>query len=119
MKDETASTLGRFVSKNRFLLLILMVGIALLLLPGGDSADTNDSLTEAEVRLLGALRNLEGVGEAYVLLAQENSRNGDFTGAIVLCQGADHPEVRLKIVEAVAAFTGLGSNRIMVMKMKN
>ena len=39
-------------------------------------------------------------------------------GAIVVCQGADDPNVRLAIVEAVANATGLGTNRISVLKMK-
>lgn len=39
-------------------------------------------------------------------------------GAVVLCQGADRPEVRLRIVEAVSRATGLTSDRITVLKMK-
>ena len=39
-------------------------------------------------------------------------------GAVVLCQGADRPEVRLQIVEAVSRATGLTSDRITVLKMK-
>ena len=39
-------------------------------------------------------------------------------GAVVLCQGADSPSVRLAVVEAVTAATGLTSDRISVLKMK-
>lgn len=39
-------------------------------------------------------------------------------GAVVLCQGADRPPVRLAVVEAVKAATGLTSDRISVLKMK-
>lgn len=39
-------------------------------------------------------------------------------GAVVLCQGADRPEVRLRIVEAVMSATGLTSDKITVLKMK-
>lgn len=42
----------------------------------------------------------------------------EYRGAIVVCQGADDPNVRLAIVEAVANATGLGTNRISVLKMK-
>ena len=38
-------------------------------------------------------------------------------GAVVVCQGAADPGVQLRIVETVSAFTGLGSNRIVVQKM--
>ena len=41
-----------------------------------------------------------------------------YLGAIVLCQGADSPAVRLAVVEAVANATGLSSDKISVLKMK-
>lgn len=41
-----------------------------------------------------------------------------YLGAIVVCQGADSPSVRLAIVEAVSSVTGLGSDHITVLKMK-
>ena len=41
-----------------------------------------------------------------------------YQGAIVVCQGADDPTVRLAIVDAVSKLTGLGANRISVLKMK-
>lgn len=41
-----------------------------------------------------------------------------YQGAIVVCQGADDPAVKLAIVDAVSKLTGLGANRISVLKMK-
>lgn len=41
-----------------------------------------------------------------------------YLGAVVLCQGADRASVRLAIVDAVSAATGLGADRISVLKMK-
>lgn len=41
-----------------------------------------------------------------------------YQGAVVVCQGADRPEVKLAIVEAVSCATGLGADRIKVVKMK-
>lgn len=41
-----------------------------------------------------------------------------YRGAVVVCRGADSPAVRLAIVEAVANVTGLGSDKISVLKMK-
>ncbi len=40
-----------------------------------------------------------------------------YQGALVLCQGADDPEVKLALVQAVSSLTGLGSDRIAVIKM--
>ena len=41
-----------------------------------------------------------------------------YQGAIIVCQGADNDVVRLHIVEAVAKVTGLGTDKITVLKMK-
>ncbi len=41
-----------------------------------------------------------------------------YLGAIVVCQGADKASVRLAVTEAVSKITGLGADRIVVLKMK-
>lgn len=41
-----------------------------------------------------------------------------YRGAIVVCQGADSPAVRLSITQAVSRITGLGADNICVLKMK-
>ncbi len=41
-----------------------------------------------------------------------------YLGAVVLCQGADRPAVRLAVVDAVGTATGLTSDKISVLKMK-
>lgn len=41
-----------------------------------------------------------------------------YLGAIVICEGGDKPAVRLAIVDAVSKVTGLGADRISVLKMK-
>ena len=41
-----------------------------------------------------------------------------YQGAIILCQGAARADVKLAIVEAVSKATGLGADKISVLKMK-
>lgn len=41
-----------------------------------------------------------------------------YSGAIIVCQGADNPAVKYAVVEAVSKFTGLGTDKISVLKMK-
>ena len=41
-----------------------------------------------------------------------------YLGAVVVCQGGDLPGVRLAVVEAVSAATGLTADKISVLKMK-
>ena len=49
------------------------------------------------------------------LIQQINPPN--YRGAVVVCQGADSPAVRLAVVEAVSKVTGLDSTRISILKM--
>ena len=41
-----------------------------------------------------------------------------FQGALVVCAGADDPGIRLAMVEAVSALTGVGSDKISICKGK-
>lgn len=41
----------------------------------------------------------------------------EYLGAVIVCQGAEKPAVRLAVTEAVSAATGLGADRIVVLKM--
>ena len=41
-----------------------------------------------------------------------------YLGAIIVCQGADNARVHLAVVQAVAGVTGIGTDRIIVLKMK-
>lgn len=54
-------------------------------------------------------------GESPVLIKELYP---EFRGAVVICDGADSASLRGKVVDAVSALTGLGSDRISVIKMK-
>lgn len=41
-----------------------------------------------------------------------------FQGALVVCSGGDDPGVKLKLIEAVSALTGLGADKISICKSK-
>ena len=64
--------------------------------------------------------------ESGIINAQDRSESGlirqvnppIYQGAVVVCEGGDDPRVRLAIVEAVSDITGLGSDKISVLKMK-
>lgn len=42
-----------------------------------------------------------------------------FRGALIVCEGAENASVRLAVTQAVAALTGLGSDRIVVIKCQS
>ena len=70
--------------------------------------DLNDA---ASIAIIGAAD-----GPTSIVVAQ--ALNSKYLGAIILCQGADHADVKLQITQAVSRATGLGTDRISVLKMK-
>lgn len=76
-------------------------------------SDTNtgsDTVRQDTVIISGADRT------EYGLVRQRNPPG--YLGAIVVCQGADNATVKLEIIQAVSSVTGLGFDRITVLKMK-
>lgn len=120
MKTLDLSGLGRAMIKNKYVILVLCLGLALLLLPrrSGGSQIGNGAPMEASGipldtesgRIAALLGKIQGVGNAEVLLSG--------SGAVIVCSGADDARVRLDVTNAVAAYTGLGSDKITVMTMK-
>lgn len=56
-----------------------------------------------------------GAGEKTVVLQRLEP---EFQGAVVVCEGGDNARVKLKLIEAVAALTGLGTDKITICKGK-
>ena len=130
MKDPDHGALAKALAKNKYVLLVLCVGLGLLLLPRR-SAETGLYASSAAApaatgmpmaasgipldaecgRIAALLRCVRGVGEAEVLLSAN--------GCVVACAGADSPAVRLDVTNAVAAYTGLGSDKICIVKMNS
>lgn len=154
------------VKRYRYVILILVVGLALMLIP--QKRDEHQSQTsvqsenmdrpEVSEELALILSHIQGAGKVEVMLTvaygektvyqtDEDISGGEngatrietviitggdraqsglvqqvdppvYLGAIVVCQGADRSSVRLAIVEAVSKVTGLGADRISVLKMK-
>ena len=132
MKGPDLGALTKALAKNKYVLLVLCVGLGLMLLPrrtsetalstaGSAAADTGargNPLAASGIpldtecgRIAALLRAIRGVGEAEVLLSAN--------GCVVACTGADSPEVRLDVTNAVAAYTGLGSDKIWIVKMNS
>lgn len=87
-----------------------------------ETGGTKDYLLDRTERLSGDDRDTQtqavltgsGSGQAPVQVEQ---RYPEFRGAVVLCQGADSPEVTLALKEALSSLTGLGMDKITVCKM--
>ena len=74
------------------------------------SSENSDAVRVETVIVTGSDRAQTGLVQQIVA--------PEYRGAIVVCQGADDDAVRLAVVEAVADATGLGTDRISVLKMK-
>lgn len=93
----------------KYALVVAAFGLVLLLWPsGGTTAAETDS---EEGRLETLLAQIEGVGEVHLLLSEQ--------GAAVVCTGADSAAIRLEICQALQCYTGLGSDRIRIFKLKS
>ena len=101
-------TILEFLVKYKFPLIVLIVGLLLLSIPTGSTkSSTNGGENGDEQRLSAVLERREGVGKAYVLISEH--------GAVVVCDGAADPEVKLRVVKCVEAYTGLSCDEIQVL----
>lgn len=165
--DQLKKFVPDWLSRYKYVFLIVLIGVVLMLLPGKEAADdttiqkeTSPVETESlEYRIEKILTRIHGVGEVTVLLTvaegekisyqqNEDVQIGDsseshrtdtvitvdsqrnesglvrqinppkYLGAVIVCQGADDPVVKLAIVDAVAKATGLGADNISVLKME-
>lgn len=156
--------LHNLAGKYQYALLVLVIGVALLLIPGKsggekkvakENVSETKQLTLTQDALAEILQSIHGAGRVKVLLSvstgeetlyqtdtetaadtqkiqtiiitdSQRSEAGlvrqvnpvTYLGAIVVCQGADSPAVRLAITQAVTKITGLGSDAICVLKMQ-
>ena len=148
------------LKKYRYAALVLLLGLALLLLPGGKKTQKSaaapttvqtDYAAETERRLTQMLQQIAGAGQVSVMLTLETGERVEyqtdvqassdgaqssegssydkaavaattyprFQGALIVCEGADSAAVRLRLLEAVSAVTGLSTDRITVVKMRS
>ena len=77
---------------------------------GSTSSDTSNTINVDTVTITDSSRNQTGLIKQ--ILPER------YQGAVIVCDGADIPSVRLQIVDAVSRATGLGANCICVLKMK-
>lgn len=82
------------------------------------AADTDQSYTEGILTSQTQQVVLYDSGNGLETPLAEQEIYPTFQGALVLCQGADDAAVRLDIVNAISGLTGLGADKITVIKMK-
>lgn len=111
VQRELADTLSRIEGAGQLtLMLSVETGMQRQLARDSESELRED---ESSTRRETVILSSAGGGEEVVV-----TRSGYpvFRGAVVVCEGGDVPAVRLAITEAVTALTGLGSDKISVIK---
>ena len=101
--------LRRKIELVKYPALILLLGLALILLPGGKRVEEGGEETAQALQEL--LSSTEGVGRVSLILSDN--------GAVVLCDGAENAKVRMDILHAVRSYTGFGADAVTVLKMRN
>lgn len=112
------------------IILCIAVGIAVILLTLGssnvinnknvrsDNINTSNShSTEFEIRLSEILGKIDGAGNVNVLV---NHREGsdEIIGAVILFEGADLPETRIKLQLATQTALGIEAAKIKIFAMR-
>ncbi len=100
---------GKFLEKYKYPLLVLAFGLLLMLMPGGQGTEAEPAVGEEALSQL--LSHTEGAGQTQVLVSEQ--------GVVVLSQGAERADIRLKILQAVQSYTGFAADKITVLKMAN
>lgn len=115
----------KFFSEKKDIVKIAMVfGLGLILMfIGNSSANTSDIEQGVEERIATACSGVDGVGNCSVLVyytpfASRDDEQRKVESVIVICEGADSPQVRLTLTEMLSSFFGIGTNRVRIEKMK-
>ena len=80
-----------------------------------ESRREDEGARESDIDTKPSVVNGGSGGETPVLIKELYP---EFRGAVVICDGAESSVLRGKVIEAVSALTGLRSDRISVIKMK-
>jgi stage III sporulation protein AG len=82
--NQIAGKVWTFIKKNKFVMVVLVIGLVLTLIPTGTAAvkkdapsaakaDADFSLSEQEARIAGALSKIDGAGKVTVVLTLKTS----------------------------------------------
>ena len=124
------------LGKYKYVLLVIGLGVVLMALPTTGQRDKGQE-GAVEVRVV---LTLDSDGRQILAQDQERDREGggssttvtvgrgsgqqevvplqtlapEFRGALVVCPGGGDPRIQLRLLEAVSALTGLGTDRISI-----
>ena len=114
--------LKRLREKKESAVILIILALGLILLFLGSYEKKAEPEAGLEARISEACSGVEGVGECcvYIYYSGDSSRteSDSVESVLVVCEGADSVDVRLRLTEMLSSFFGIGSNRIRIEKMK-
>ena len=100
-------------------LIIILLGAVYFINKGKQSQTAATSYSQAksttEQKLMTILSNMDGVGTTDVMV---NEREGEITGVIIVCQGADNIMTRNNILNAVSTALNIDKKFIAIYSME-
>ncbi|NLU23509.1 MAG: stage III sporulation protein AG [Clostridiales bacterium] len=109
-ETKMEDTLGKMGGVGKVqVMLTLKSGTELHLAEDSDEKSGNESQTKTETVIIN-----RGSGTQDIVVTKRIYP--EYQGAVVVCQGADTPSIRLAVTEAVRALTGLSTDKISVVK---
>lgn len=118
MDRALSKRLREAAGKYRYAAAAALLGVLLMLLPAQTRRETPAEArggTTVQSEIEAALAAFDGAGRLRLVLTVEPGTER-WAGAVIVCEGADSPAVRLQLTQAVAALTGLSADRIAVVK---
>lgn len=90
------------------------------------TAESEKTLYQTDSRITDSDTNNATDISTIIITDEERTETGlvqqvispKYQGAIIVCEGAENPTVRLSIIDAVSKITGLKTDKISVLKMK-
>ena len=99
-------------------IVLVLIGILFVINAGGKDDNTAATVsvqkTETEIKLARLLTNIKGVGESDVMI---NESEGEITGVVIVCRGADNIMTRNDILNAVSTALNINKSIIAIYSM--
>ena len=111
---------AQLLRKYRIPLLVFLLGVALgqVVVDGDDVQTDSRTVTASGSTTQETETVFRQPGGSEKEPAVQSVVYPQYQGALVICDGAERASVRLAVTQAVSSLTGLGSNKIAVVKMK-
>lgn len=114
--DKSFFEFLRFGSERWRRSTLIILGVILVLLIVILLPEKSEPTEEQPDELTALCSEIEGVGECIVTVSYKED-SGEVFAVAVICEGAEDPEVRERLVTLFTSLYGVGANRVSVLKI--